>query len=171
MNRPIAAVFLVLGTICFWPNPVQACGETLFRTGAGMRHHADAQQPKGRILVLADASQAQQSYREKLYGGLRRAGHSVTEVADSEALGHALAGGEFDVVLAHQRDIDKVLARIRARGADDDEAGEPPHLIPVLARGSRADALGESFKICLKEGAGVGQALRAIGQALRGAAD
>lgn len=169
MNRPFLIITACAAMALLAPPPAAACGETLFRTGTGMRYHAQAQAPSARILMVADASRAQEAYRSKLYDGLRKAGHTVVEVRDTGALGDALNAGEYDLVVAHQREIDRVLAELESQPAPaaGTSPSPAPRVIPVLAKGSRPDDLGEAFRICLREGAGLGQFLRAVSQAMQ----
>ncbi len=163
MRNHLLASALIAVVASLAPAPVAACGETLFRTGSGMRHNAQAKAPHARILFVADASPAQEAYRLKLFDGLRKAGHSVVAVSDPQDLIDSLRAAEFDLVVADQREVDRVLAQIDDR-PDATPESATPSLIPVLARGERSL---ESFKVCLWEGASLNQFLRAVHQALR----
>lgn len=140
-----------------------ACGETLFRTGTSMRQHMQGTQSPARILILADAGGAQFDRRDELHNGLRRAGHSVEEVSDADALAAALAQGGFDLVLAHQNEVPTVLSVLDS-GEGAVAAASRPTLIPVLAEGQRSL---EPFRFSVRQGAEVGAFLRTIARAMR----
>lgn len=176
MNRvvlPRSALALAFALALAAPPVALACGETLFRTGSGMRYQSETRPATARILMVADTSRAREAYRAKLYGGLRQAGHAVTEVPNAQALGDALAADPYDLVVAHQSEIDRVLAALQDHGAAADRDGDAstPQLIPVLARDGTRDELTDTFRICLREDASVRQVLRAVGRAMRARMD
>lgn len=145
------------------PGFVQACGETLFRTGSSMRQHMQSSQTPARILVLADANRDQPEQQERLYSGLRRVGHQVDEVTDADALTAALQAAEYDLVLAHQSEVPALMVQLADRDAAEAE-DRGPTLIPILAQGTRKL---EPFKVCVKDGAELGSVLRAIARAMK----
>ena len=144
-----------------------ACGETLFRAGSSMRQHMQTAQQPARILILAESDSEISEERDRLYAGLRRAGHSVDEVGDTEALAEALRSAEYDLVLARQSEVPAVVSQLEGDPSEATAAHvRRPTLIPVLAEGQRSL---EPFKVCVKQGAEVGAFLRAIARAMRDA--
>lgn len=141
-----------------------ACGETMFRSGMGLRHYAAARQTPARILVVEADGSAQQKYRARLYAGLRRAGHEVVAVSASGAIDDALTAGEYDLVVARPSEVERLLAELEAQRASSQASASPvlPRVIPVLAEDAS-----NGCKLCIHEGAGLGEVLRTINKAMR----
>ena len=164
MKTRILAWMVLALLVAAMPGESLACGETLFRSGSSMRQHMQASQHPARILVLAEAGSTGREQQAELFNGLRRAGHQVEEVGDADALASALARADYDLVLAHQSEVDQVVSTLDASERLADSAPRRPTLIPVLAEGQRSL---EPFKVCVKQGAEVGAFLRAIARAMR----
>lgn len=142
-----------------------ACGETMFRSGMGLRHYAAARQTPARILVVEAEGSAQLKYRARLYAGLRRAGHEVVAVpATTSGFDDALSAGQYDLVVARPIEVERLLAELDAKRAKQDAGvgAVVPRLIPVLASDASAGC-----QLCIHEGAGLGEVLRTINRAMR----
>ena len=137
-----------------------ACGETLFRTGQGMRYNSYAAPRQATVLIYSDARGAVAGNATELRKGLEKAGHKVTVVSNSEGLSTAAGTRPFDVVIADLAEIDALTESM---------AGAPakPDFVPVVARSAGTDrALRERFAWCVREGAGIGQYLKAINKVM-----
>jgi len=141
-----------------------ACGETMFRSGMGLRHYAAARQTPARILVVEADGSAQQKYRARLYAGLRRAGHDVVAVSAGTGIDDALTAGQYDLVVARPSEVERLLAEMDAQRANAQaNAGSVfPRVIPVLTEDAS-----DGCKLCIHEGAGLGEVLRTINKAMR----
>ncbi len=118
-----------------------------------------------RILVVEAEGSAQQKYRARLYAGLRRAGHEVVAVpATTAGFDDAFSAGQYDLVVARPTEVERLLAEIDAqRDREETSVGTVlPRVIPVLA-GEASDGC----KLCIHEGAGLGEVLRTINRAMR----
>lgn len=137
-----------------------ACGETLFRTGQGMRYNSYAAPRQATVLIYSDAPGAVAGNAAELRKGLEKAGHKVTVVSNSEGLSAAAGARPFDVVIADLAEIDALTESM---------AGAPakPDFVPVVARREGTDReLRERFAWCVREGAGIGQYLKAINKVM-----
>lgn len=138
-----------------------ACGETLFRTGQGMRYNAYAAPLPAMVLLYSNAAGATASIDSKLRKGLEKAGHKVTVVSDAEGFSAAAGTRPFDVVIADLAAIEGISAAIEAKAAK-------PDFVPVIERGgaSTERELRERFAWCVREGAGLAQYLKAINKVM-----
>lgn len=142
-----------------------ACGETMFRSGMGLRHYAAARQTPARILVVEAEDAANEKYRARLYAGLRRVGHDVVALPAGGEFDDALGAGQYDLLVARPAEVERLLAELEARRAGEATASAGPVLprvIPVLAGDASAGC-----QLCIHEGAGLGEVLRAINRAMR----
>ena len=139
---------------------VDACGETLFRTGQGMRYNSYAAPRPATVLIYADAAAVAAGTEAELRKGLEKAGHKVTVVADAQGLSTIGGARPFDVVIADLAAIDALTESLGGEA-------ESPRFVPVVARNDKTErALRERFAWCVREGAGVGQYLKAINKVM-----
>lgn len=148
---PLVLLVSALSLSVAAPNAL-ACGEVLFHSGQGMRYHAFITRHPANILVYSPAAIEPGSAQSQLYAGLRKAGHKVTVVTDSQSAAVELAANHFDVVIASARDMDAIEATV-AKSANG------PAFLAVVGR----DTAGrDRFPICVQEGAGLNSYLRII---------
>lgn len=161
---PRSTLMLLALLLAAIPVTGSACGETMFRSGMGLRHYAAARQTPARILVVEADGGAQQKYRARLYAGLRRAGHEVVAVSSGSGIDDALSAGQYDLVVARPTEVERLLAQVDAQRAQrQSSAGAVlPRVIPVLTSEASSDC-----QLCIHEGAGLGEVLRAINRAMR----
>ncbi len=148
--------------LAFAPLPSQACGEGQFNMGQGLRYQAYLAPRPATVLVYSDdESGTPADKREALITGLRKSGHTVTEVHDQAGLAAALREQQFDVLIASYKNIDKAAADANAAGST------PPRLLPVVERRMRnAPELRERFSAFVLDGASLGQYLKSINSVL-----
>jgi hypothetical protein len=133
------------------PPPAFACGEGMFNTGKGLPYQTYLAPRPATVLILDTGDDARQ---RTLYAGLERAGHHVTVVHDTSALGQALAAGGFEVVIGGA-DAVAALPSTSAR------------VLPVVPRGvATPPAWRERFAGVLVAGASLGSYLKVINRAL-----
>ena len=139
-------------------SPAYACGEGMFNTGKGLPYQAYRAPRPATVLVYADAAEADSPKDEKLYAGLKKAGHSVTVVRDEQSLKQAMQGHSYQVVITPLARVDAVAA-----------AGNPqaPAVLPVIQRALRNSAeVKNRFQLFLLDGASLGQYLSAINKVI-----
>ena len=155
MNRILISAF-VTSLLGLAATDAFACGESLFRTGQGMRYNSYAAPRPATVLIYSDAAGSTARNDGELRKGLEKAGHRVTVVSDAEDLETAAGARPFDVVIADLAEID---ALTESMGAETVK----PDFLPVVARSVGIDReLRERFAWCVREGAGVGQYLKGI---------
>lgn len=135
-----------------------ACGEMMFSAGMGLPFQSYlAPRPASVLIVTAGAD----AHQTAVYGGLERAGHRVTFVADDAAMAQALQQGSYDVVIAAYDSMDAVTARV------DTSASRAPRLLPVIGRNLRkSPEVTERFAQFLLDGASLGRYLATINHVL-----
>jgi hypothetical protein len=102
---------------------------------------------------------ASDEQRAEHLAGLQSAGHHDVVVPDVDAYAQAVRAQKVDLVIADAVAIDALA------GAQGDAVA--PRLLPVLAKGARADtAKGGRFELFVRGGARLGQYLRAIDKAV-----
>lgn len=161
MRASNRSVSLILG-LAFVALPlwVHACGEGMFNTGQGLAYQAYRAPRPAAVLVFADAVDADLAKQEKLYAGLKKAGHTVTVVRDTQSLRQAMQGQAYQVVIAPLAGIDAVTAT---------EGEQAPTLLPVIERALRnTPEVKNRFELFLLEGASLGQYLAAINKVVGG---
>jgi hypothetical protein len=137
-----------------------ACGEGQFNMGQGLRYQGYLAPRPATVLVYTGAGESP-AHRDALVKGLRESGHTVTAVADAEAMAAALRGQHFDVLIADYDVIDAAASGAQAAGAN------APALLPVVDRRMRKDpGLRERFGNFVLAGASLGQYLKSINSAL-----
>ena len=157
-NRSVS--LLISLALCAIPLSASACGEGMFNTGQGLAYQAYRAPRPAAVLVLAEASDADEAKQEKLYAGLKKAGHTVTVVRDAQSLREAMQGHVYQVVIAPLAGIDAVTAT---------EGEQVPTLLPVIERALRnTPAVRNRFELFLLDGASLGQYLAAINKVVGG---
>jgi len=137
-----------------------ACGEGQFNMGHGLQYQAYLAPRPATVLIYSGAGESV-AQRNALVKGLRDSGHTVTAVADADAMAQALQSKHFDVLIADYADIDAAASQAQASGP------AAPALVPVVARSMRHDAgLRERFRAFVLDGASLGQYLKSINTAL-----
>lgn len=107
MNRLATLCTAALVTLALAPPPAQACGESLLRTGQGLRYQVYKAKVPATVLVYADAA------RPEVLTGLEAAGHRITLAANAAALDQALLARRYDLVMADAADVGAVGARMQ----------------------------------------------------------
>jgi hypothetical protein len=134
-----------------------ACGESMFNTGKGLEYQGYLAPRPATVLIYGTPDPtSSDKQRAALIEGLKGAGHRVVVVADADAYAQALRAQKVDLVIADSASINTLAA------APD---GTTPRLVPVLAKGTPRDQR-DRFTLFLRDGAGLGQYLRAIDRAL-----
>ena len=90
-----ALVLLSMVAIWLASAPVLACGESLYRVGKGIIYREYTAPLPGKILVVAENAQEQE-----LAKALIRAGHTVSVVANTQAITNEVTRSQFDIVMS-----------------------------------------------------------------------
>ena len=158
MNKlPFAIALSIFGLSVATTN-AQACGESMFHTGQGMRYHAFITRQPANILVYHPGKPDAQ--QKQLYSGLERAGHKVTLVTDESALAQALADKRFDVIIASAHDMREI-------SVDINTVAPAPALLAVVGDSTREQPLHDRFAHTLRENDGLNQYLKSIEQTMQ----
>ncbi|MEO6065922.1 MAG: hypothetical protein ABIP49_09120 [Lysobacterales bacterium] len=159
MKKPLIST-LVTGVLLVAAADAFACGETLFRTGQGMRYNSYAAPRPATVLIYSDATSATAKNERELRQGLEKAGHRVTVVSNAEGWSTATGARPFDVVIADLAEIDALTESMASASAK-------PDFLPVVTRSDGTEReLRARFAWCVREGAGVGQYLKAINKVM-----
>ena len=154
MFRTRVGPVLLFVTCCLASSSALGCGEGMFNTGKGLPYQAYRAPRPAAVLVYADPAQTNPRKSESLYAGLKKAGHSITVVSDTQGLKQAMQGGHYDVVISPLVGIDAVTTA---------EGAQTPVLLPVIERALRNSAeVRNRFDLFLIDGASLGQYLAAI---------
>jgi len=134
MNRTIGIV--IVSTILLgWSAEALACGEPLFKMGKGVRYRPLTAPLPARVLVYAPTTEDRWEVALPILSeGLRRAGHTVTEVADVAQVDTLLRDGSFDVVIGGYQTLDAVLPSV-------ENAASRPSVLPVINDGNLRDPM------------------------------
>ncbi|MGH8041916.1 MAG: hypothetical protein ACREPN_07730 [Rudaea sp.] len=160
MNRLRIAIALSTLGLTIAAADVQACGESMFHSGQGMRYHAFITRTPADILIYQPGRRDSSAAQKQLYSGLEKAGHRITVVSNSDALAQALAAKHYDVVIAGERDMDAITARL-------DKSVRGPALLAVVARDTNIRQLRDRFPNSVREGDGLNRYLKSIDQTMQ----
>ena len=155
----IRASFVVLAAGLVVAAPALACGESMFNTGRGLEYQGYLAPRPATVLIYGTPDKtANEQQRQALLKGLEGAGHRVVVAADADAYAQALRAQKVDLVIADS-------ASIEAMAPVDGVAA--PQVLPVVAK---REARGSRHALSIRDGASLGQYLRAIDRAVAAAA-
>lgn len=159
--RTMVAILLALG-LAGTATYSQGCGEVMYRMGSALHYHAFVTHHPARILIYAGPATQQHPTDDatNFKTNLEKAGHSVTVVSNSQALGQVFATRSFDVVLVFAGDIADVNAQIA-------NSAHAPQLIPVIDRNDPNErAMRDHYPRLVTEDASFNQLLKVIEQSM-----
>ena len=160
MNKSVLTSTAIAGVLSLASVDALACGDTLFLIGEGMRYNAYAAPRPAVVLLYAGAGGATPGDESRLRKGLEKAGHKVTVASAGESFVQASGARTYDVVIADLAAIDAITESIG-------RATAKPNIVPVVGRGvSTESELRDRYGWCLRQGASLGQYLKAINKVM-----
>jgi hypothetical protein len=132
LRHLIAAGLVVILTMAAAPSvDLAACGDKFLRPGRSSRWQSYAAIHPASIILFQSAG-AKPDVIKDWQKMLKHAGHKSFVVSAHDDLSQALAGAQYDLVIAAYRDAGRVQAVLQTASAK-------PGVLPVMSRSTKAD--------------------------------